>query len=330
MKPTIKTIAKAAGVSTATVSKALNDMPDISEATKERIRKICQEMGYTLNANARSLASGSTHTIGLMVSDIAAPFTGIFGRSVVTRMTQHGYNVYVFDTESDPEKEERALVRLLENRVDALIVQAGSASLSRLLETVRHRVPVISVGRVEEAAEAVVLVDEVEGGQMTARHLYLHGHRSCVIFSSSEKSEACLRRIQGFDNYVRAHGGEVKMLRTEARGEEAGRKLAEMLVRSNLQASAIFALDDTIAFGALHQLRLMGKRVPEDYSLVGYGDTPCASLGMISLTTLQPPNMEMGLCASDVAVDIIVGNTESLRYFSLAPVLIERATVRKC
>ncbi len=328
--PTIKTIAKAANVSPATVSKALNDMPDISESTKIRIRRICAEMGYTLNANARSLVSGSTRMIGVLVADITNYESGLMYRSIAARTLRRNYNVYLCDNQNNAEKERESVISMLENRVSAMIVQPVSAGTSPIESLVRGTVPIIYIGSEPNTSLlADIAINEAAGGELAARHLYRQGHRDCAVISCAPATPKHRARIQGFEDYMQRHGCAVRTFAFAGAQslEKAGDEAAARLVREKKRPTALFAPEDLTAIGAMFGLRARGIRVPEDISIVGYGDMRCGALSSIGLTTLRPPSAEIGICAGDLAADLIEGKEGMLTHLVLDPTLVERATV---
>ncbi len=328
-KTTIKTIAKAASVSTATVSKALNDMPDISQTTKIKIRSIARELGYTINENASRLAGGHSFWVGVILPDISCQYSAEVYKSISSRLMRIGCSVYLIDSGNNVSKEQDYVMQMMQKRVDALIIMPLSNDIRYIEGVVRNSIPVIYIGSFENLLAAnAVMYNDYYGGKLAARYLFRLGHRNVALFSNGTSDSIKQQRARGFVEYMQSHGAYIQVENVAALSdsEEAGRFLTHHI---NKSCTAIFATDDFIAFGAISELIKQGRRVPYDISVIGYGDSPCAGLSLINLTTISLPRTELGICAADMAVELLKGNDEILKRVILEPHLIKRGTVAK-
>ncbi len=329
--PTIKTIAKEAGVSVATVSKALNNMPDISESTKAYICDVAKKQGYTINTNARELARGGSHSVGVVLPDITHPGCAQLAKGLHARLEQAGCALYLNDSGGLRQAETLQTLGMLQKRVAVLVFLAGDAELRHVEETVRGQVPVIYVGgRLDTALPCTVACDEAAGGRLAARHLMKAGHRQCLVFCQPETPQDAGGRVQAFMEYVNRQGGQAQVWQAPPglEDEAAGAALAQKMAKSRGGYTAVFAASDEMALGAMAVLAAAGMPVPQAVSVVGYGDIPAAALALANLTSVRLPYTEMGIHAGDMAAGWVRGEPPVCCHVLLEPELVKRGSVR--
>lgn len=330
-KATIKTIAEEAGVSTATVSKALNDMPDVSQPVKERIRQIAHRQGYIINTAAKQLASGHSYAVGVILPDIARRDIAVIYKTLASRLQRAGYSVYLGDSEGQANAEAQMALDMLEKRMGVLVVMPATSDMRHIEDAVKGQIPVVYIGgAVNPNAQNAVTCDDYKGGMIAARALYHGGCHSCAVFTWGAAATAQHERTRGFIAYMQEHGGAVKTYNVSAGLDEAaGREMAHAVLAEGLPAG-IFATDDLLALGAMDELKRADVQVPKDVQLVGYGNSPCAALGLVQLTSVAPPANELGICASDLALGLLRDGEEVVRKLTLEPQLARRgSTIRK-
>lgn len=326
---TIKTIAEEAKVSIATVSKALNDMPDVSEAVKVRIREIARRQGYTINKNARQLASGHADSVGVILPDITERNMALLYKSLAARLNKAGYSVYLSDSEGSAQNEAQLVLEMLEKRVGVLLIMAATSETRHIEDVVRGQVPVVYLGgAVNPNVENAVICDDYKGGMLAARHLYHNGCRNSVVFTWGNAATPQHERARGFIAYMQEHRAVVRSMHAGPAGTEAAAEaLVAQLLESRALPSAIFATNDLLAVGAIHALRRWDIRVPQDISVIGYGDSPGAGFSLVQLTSVALPSYEMGICACDLALGLLRKNGDVVRKLTLEPQLVRRGTV---
>lgn len=327
-KATIKTIALEAGVSIATVSKALNDMPDVSDAVKARIREIARKQGYTINTAARELASGHSYSVGVILPDIADRGNALIYKALAQRLGRAGYSAYLCDSDGDVRTEAQLATGMLEKRVGVLIVMTATTDIRHVEDAVKGQIPVIFIGgAVNPNAQDSVACDDYKGGMMAARTMFHGGCRRGAVFTWGGAATAQHERSRGFVAYMQEHGAAVKIYHSAAGPEEkTGRELAAQMLEDEKRATGIFATDDMIAIGAMDHLASRGLRVPQDVQMVGYGNTPSAGLEMVRLTSVAPPSGEVGICAGDMALGFLRGDPDVLHHLTLVPTLVHRGS----
>src|SRR3954469_12267541 len=291
--PTIRDVARHAGVSTATVSRVLNDSPLVLEPTRERVRASVDELGYRLNATARNLSIGRAMAIGVVVPFFTAPSVIERLRGVVERLgrgERREYDLMLFDVEAPEQRPFQQLVG--RDRVAGLLIISLPVSDEEVAALARDELPAVLVDATHPALSRVV-IDNVRGGELAAEHLLVRGHRrvgfvgddpaSSYGFTSSED------RRRGFLAALRRAGAstEPALERLGPHGREQAAELAAQLLSLPDPPSAIFAASDLQAIGVLKAAERLGVRVPEDLAVIGFDDVDLAEI--VGLTTIRAP-----------------------------------------
>jgi LacI family transcriptional regulator len=294
---TIRDVAQLAGVVPSTVSHAINHTAPVSEETRQRVFEAIQKLGYRRNTVASSLRQQTTLTLGLLLPDISDPLYAEIARGVNEVADAAGYGVLLGDTNDDPEGEDRQLARMLDRRVDGLII-VSTDSERRLHAYNDIDTPLVMVNR-QTPLPLVELpsveVDNVQAGYLATRHLLELGHSAIGIITTSLSNERC-------DGYRRALDEAGLPIRPEliycASLTEtdlmAQGYLAMAALLDHAALTACFVVDDQRAIGALEALRDRKLRVPEDMAIVGCGDISLAALVCPRLTTVGHPKQHLG------------------------------------
>jgi DNA-binding LacI/PurR family transcriptional regulator len=322
---TIKDIARAAGVSHSTVSRALADSPLIRAETKARIRCLADQMGYTPSAIGRGLRTRRTATVGLVVTTIADPFIAEVVQGIEDTALSYHYNAILCASRSDPERELKSVRTLREKRVDAIIVTSsrlGSLYLSYLREL---GVPIVLVNN-QRGGDYTnsVLIDNHRGGEMVGRYLLGLGHERIAYISGPIWAHASSQRLAGLRQALRAQGLSLPaelVLQGNGRVEGGVEAAKELLRRPSV--SAVFCYNDMTALGVLAALHRAGKRVPDDLSVIGFDDVPIVAHTEPPLTTIAQPKYELGRRAMEMALALINGQSDVCDVV-LTPRLVER------
>lgn len=329
MKPTIYDVAERAGVSIATVSKVINDKADVGEKTKKRILRIIEEVGYHPSMVASALTGKHTHTIGLVIPDIANPFFAELARSVEDTGHANGYSVVICNTDNDPEKEVQYLWWLNQKKVDGVVLGTGMHNMEALKEFMNQSIPVVLVSRdIPTLAVSTVLVDDFRGGYLAAQHLLGLNHRKVLLLVGDLDNSSEQNRLRGFYAGFEEAGiskKNVKIIEELMTTQQADDAVMETL-KKDINISAAFALTDFLAIGSIQGARGIGKSVPEDFSVIGFDDTFIAVLSHPPLTTISQPIVEMGEIITQTLVDQIKGKKQSNRTIILTPEIKVRQT----
>jgi LacI family transcriptional regulator len=298
---TINDVAAAAKVSPTTVSHVLSGKRPVSEDTAERVRKVIDRLGYTPGYAAQTLQSGSTRVIGLLVPDLTNHFFAALAMGVENAAHGLGYSVVLGNTCFDPERERRYLQMIRQRAIDGLIYAAGRPPAPDDLRRFADGFPVALADEEIAGLPAITAVaDHRAGGELAGCHLRALGHRRALVIEGPAELRSSRDRLDGFraefDGEIVLHAGDYQ----EASGYTAVMRQSEQDPADPY--TAIFALNDLMALGAMRALRAIGRRVPDDVSIVGFDDIPAAALMNPSLTTISQPAYLIG---ATVAEDLI-------------------------
>lgn len=307
----IRDIARLAGVSTATVSRVMNNTGRFSEETRQRVLKIVEENGYVANAAAKNLREARSKTVGLIVPDIANDFYSNLAFHVEQAFAQEGYSVFVCSTKNDEEAEWRYLRTLASKQVDGIVCIGGSSALG---EAARQKhIPMVCVDRypVDGPSVSRVISDDVTGGYIAMKHLLEQGCRSIVILAKIVK-HASLERMDGYLNALHEYGlSEDRRYTLVLPGvapslEETDRLVSEFL-QSGLPIDGICAGSDHYAAAALPALKRAGLRMPEDVKVIGYDDSVYARITDPQLSSVRRFPEDMARRGCRMLLDLIEG-----------------------
>lgn len=306
-RATINDVAERAGVSSATVSRVLNDNYPVARATKDRVERAIAELGYVVNAHARALAGTSNRTVGIIVHDVVDPFFSLIARGVESEASESGRLCMVSSTRGDPARE-LALVDLLhEQRADAVILVGGAHSDRAYAKELARRAEALDAGgarlvlcgrpSVGRDVPTVSVEYDNEGGAFAITdHLLTQGHERILYLGGPPNLSTTRDRIAGHRRALEMRGVPFapELVHTGAFSPAFGHHRLSEILRSKLEFSAVFAANDMVAIGAVQAMEEAGIRVPDDISLVGYDDVPTAQPLRPRLTTVHVPLEELG------------------------------------
>ena len=326
MPVSIKDIARTAGVSHSTVSRALRGSPLISPATRTRIQELADQMGYAPSAIARGLVTRRTATIGLVVTTIADPFIAEVVQGIEETALSAQYNTILCNSNSEPARELRVVRALREKRVDAIIVTSsrlGSLYLGHLREV---GVPIILINNQRGGAYThSVIIDDLHGGRLVGQYLTSLGHRQIAYVAGPLWAHASGLRLAGCRQALQERGIELPgewVLEGNGRAD-GGVAAGEELLRRGMSVTAVFCYNDMTAVGLISALHRAGRRVPDHLSVIGYDDVAIARYLHPPLTTIAQPKYELGRRAMEMALALIEGRPD-VRDVVLPPSLVER------
>jgi len=309
-KASIKDIARLARVSHPTVSRALRGSPKVRPETAARIRKIAEEAGYRPSAAARSLVMGRSLTVGVVVTNIADPFVAGVVSGIEDLAEQHGYSVFLADSNSDPEREVRVVRSFEERRVDGIIVTSSRVGALYVPVMEQMHVPVVLLNNQHpsEFANSVV-IDNVEASFAATRHLTQLGHRRIAYIGDRFGHQSDTDRLAGYRRAVEQSGTEFAaelVVHGDGKPEGGEQAMSQLLELPN-PPTAVFCYNDMSALGALRQIRARGLRIPQDVSVVGFDDLFFDVYLDPPLTTVRQPMRQMGHMAMETLLQILGG-----------------------
>ncbi|MFQ5612145.1 MAG: LacI family DNA-binding transcriptional regulator [Anaerolineae bacterium] len=310
MPVTIKDIARAAGVSHTTVSRALKDHPRISAGTKERIQRLAREMGYTPSAVAQSLLSQRTQTIGLVITTIADPYVVRVVEGVESVAQSAGYSVFLSISHNNPDQEMAVVETFRRRRVDAIIVTSSRVGNLYSSQLDKIQVPIVLINnQVEGEYLYSVAVDDVQGARLAVEHLLSLGHRRIGYVGVTDRPKSNRRRLAGYQAALERAGLAENPALALSPAAEGDIKRGEAALEPSLAAgvSAVFCYNDVIAIGLLTAAYKRGVAIPQDLSVIGFDDIEMAYYTTPPLTTIYQPRLRMGQQAMSMALDLLHG-----------------------
>lgn len=328
---TLKDVAKVAGVSYATVSRALSGSPEISENTRKRVVRICEEMGYTPNSVARSMVMKRTNIIGLIVTSIDNPFMSEMTAHLEIYARQCDYNLMVCNSSYNLDLEKEVFSLLMGRKVDGIIMIPVGSESYEALRVFTAQVPTVFIGEnMIDLPENYVSVDNTTGMQQATEYLYSLGHRRILYLGQRDNSMTHRLRADGYYNACKKLGIEPDVLRnTGSRSSfQAGYTLAKEHFDKPFSETAILCAADTLAIGVIQAAYEKGIRIPQDLSLMGFDNISFSALPPISLTTVNQPKQELAVSAMDMLLNRIKRPDTPHTKTILSPSLVIRNSCR--
>ena len=295
-------VARAAGVSIATVSRALaNAGAGVSPELRERVLAAVAELDYHPNHLPRNMRARSSRTIGLVISDIENPYFTAVVRGAEDVAHRRGYTMVLANTDEDAEREALCLQTMAAERAAGVVVASTgqhSAGLRRLIST---GIPVVALDRrIAGANVDTVVVDNETAAYEAVRHLASLGHRRVAMVGGPGKVSAISEREAGYERAVRDHGLERGLLWHGDLREAGGRRTTLELLREPERPTAIFSVNSMSTIGVLHALRDLGLRAPDDVSVIGFDDIPTGDLLDPPLSVVRQPTYQLGARAAEL------------------------------
>ncbi|MFW5707350.1 MAG: LacI family DNA-binding transcriptional regulator [Bacteroidota bacterium] len=339
MKPhltSINDIAKALGVSASTVSRALKDHPDISEATREKIKAFALKVNYRPNALALSLKRQVSHTIGIVVPEIVHHFFSSIISGIEDIAYSKGYRVMICQSNEDYRREEMNVQALLDHRVDGLLVCMSKTTedINHFLTVHRSKIPMVFFDRVCEQIDSDrAITDDFNGARLITSHLIQAGCKRILHLGTQPSLHIGQERLQGYLQALQdsgiAHQPDLIIKCDTPEQVEQHRDEIEALADN---IDGVFAVNDSTAIAVMQLLKRMGKNIPDDIAIAGFGDDPVANMVDPTLTTLEQQGYQMGQEAMNLLLNRLT-NAESeppsqIRVFQ-PELKIRNSTLRK-
>ncbi len=330
---TLEDIARQAGVSRSTVSRVVNQSPDVSEDVRKRVLTVIESTGYQPHAAARALASQRSWTIGLLLpQSVSSFFTDPsyphLTKGIAQACNQYNYTLALFlvGTKADEEKIFPRLSR--PGFVDGVIVQSGHHGEQWIIgRFVDAKLPMVIAGRPFRSDNVSYIdIDNVNAANMAVSHLIRLGRRRIGMINGPTSSTVGIDRREGYLNAVRERGlAASDALIAESDFTEAGGYYAMQRLLP-AKPDAVFAASDIMAIGAMKATREAGLRVPDDVAFVGFDDLPISTISDVQLTTMRQPVVQFGVKAVDVLIDVIEHGMYPPRHVIMGTELVIRGS----
>jgi LacI family transcriptional regulator len=328
---TIVDVAKKAGVSFATVSRVLNDGANVKPEKRQRVLRAIKQLGYTTNLQARSLRAGRSHLIGLLVRDIGTAYIGEIMRGVDLELAAAKYDVMLYTTHRRQTQESAYVTALTRGMTDGLLLVLPRHPEAYLKTLRQKKFPYVVIDHqgIDDRGPAVGATNRA-GGYDATRYLLELGHRRIGMITGTMNLGCSRERLDGYRVALREQGiaYDADLIRDGQFKQPRGYAAAIELLNLPQPPTAIFASNDVMAFGAMEAAREVGKKIPDDISIIGFDDIPQAGQVHPPLTTIRQPLEEMGRRAARMLLQIIENSEQPVERIELPTELVVRDSTR--
>jgi LacI family transcriptional regulator len=332
----MKDIAKDLGLSQATVSKVLREHPDIGEKTRQRVLERVKELDYQPNSLARSLVTGRSYLIGLVVPSLLHPFFAEIARALSSVIRGKGYSLIVSSSEEDPELEREEISRLLARRLDALIIASCGSTMEPFERMESKSQPYVLIDRELNGLGAnFVGIDDEKAGWLATEHLIAMGRRRVAHIRGQDNSTG-VGRFEGYRKALHHRGlpySEDYVVRRNYVDTETTRQGAEamrLLLERDPKPDGVFCFNDPLAIGAMSTILEAGLRIPEDIALIGCGNLPNNDCLRVSLSSVDQHSQMIGQRAAELVLSLIASKQmPRARTIILEPTLVARSSTQR-
>jgi len=292
----IKAVAKLAKVSTATVSRTINEPSKVSPKTAERVRQAIESTNFYPNTNARALGSGRSNLYGLIISDITNPFFPELVKAFEDIAVEHGQEVLIANTNYDPDRIKICITRMLQRKVDGVAIMTSEMDEDMVKLFSRRNIPLVFLDIDAPSPEvSCVQIDYAAGVEMAMTHLVGLGHRQIAFISGPLRLHSARVRATAFAESRRRNrlGGGPGMIQEANHRVGGGHEAMLRILNSGARPTAVLASNDMTAIGAMGAINEFGLRVPQDISVIGFDDIQLSAFTMPPLTTVRLPRAEI-------------------------------------
>lgn len=296
----IRTIARVANVSIATVSRTINGVPTVNPKIAKRVREVIEELGYFPNTQARALVSGRSWILGLIVSEITNPFFPELIQGFEDIAVEHGYEILVSSTNHDPQRMSHCIRRMLERKVDGVAVMTFGIEAPLLEQLAQRKVPLVFIDVGPDGPGINVLkVDYRHGIRQGVQHLAALGHRNIAFLRGPLGLHSAQSRLDAFSESMRECGitPDPAWILQGEHTLEGGMAAMQGLLAGKNMPTAVMCSNDMTAIGVLHTMYRAGLRVPDDLSVIGFDDIHIAQVTIPPLTTVQMSRFDLARAA---------------------------------
>ena len=329
--PTVKDIAKKLGLHHSTVSRALRDYSDISEETKQKVRKLAREMNYSPNIVAQSLKTKRTKLIGIIVPEILHNFFSRAISGIENIVYRKGFVPIVLQSNESSEREVLNIDAMITNRVAGLIVSISQNTFSgrHFQKLIDKKVPLVFFDRVVMGLKAgYVISDDERGAFKGVQYLINKGYKKIVHISGPEELTICKNRLKGYQKALQKNRipQDPDLIYHGTLHEKNGYETMQEILTKGSLPDAIFAVNDPVAMGAYKKIKESGLKMPEDIAILGFSNNEISSYLDPALSTIDQFPGKIGKLAAEILFDQIEGKKSQKTIKNLSTELIERET----
>ncbi|MEM9867702.1 MAG: LacI family DNA-binding transcriptional regulator [Bacteroidota bacterium] len=314
---TLKELANDLGLSISTVSRALNDHPDISAGTKKRVKKLAEKYNYVPNVLASGFRSHRSHILGVIVPNISHFFTTTILKGVLEEAERLGYRVIISESKNDQQKQTEMLTTMIHFGVDGILLALArkTRSVDAILK-ILARIPLVMFDKVSDKIPCTqVVINEEEAAYHAVEHLINTGKRRIAIIKETERSFNSEKRYEGYLRALREYKipiDEKIVLSTEDISMTKGKMMANVLLSLKKRPDAIFAITDSAAIGVIKALNKFRVEIPKEIAVVGFSNSVSSTIISPALSTVDQPGNKIGRTAVKYLIDEVEDPKEDL------------------
>lgn len=302
-RSTLKEVAKLAGVSTATVSNALNETKYVSEEVKDKINRAIEELNYQPNIVAKSLRVQESRIIGVLISDVANPFFSIVVRGIEEELSKSNYSILLCNTDSSVEKERKYLEVMIGKRVDGLVVSSAGNTGDYFRSLDKTGVPIVFLNRCPEFMNSdVIMTNNIQGAYSATEHLIRHGYCKIAIITGPSSISTGKDRLIGYKRALEDYGVALSdsLVKEGLFTIQSGYDKMKELMEQETKPDAVFISNNSMTLGAYKYLKEAGIRIPDQIAVLGYDDPDWADIVEPPITTVRQPAYQLGVHAANL------------------------------
>lgn len=329
--PTIKDVAKLAGVSISTVSRVMNDSKPVSPESRRKVQDAIEKLDFKRNELARSLVMQRSNVIGVVVKDIGIPYMANIVRGVEEIGRMYKYDILLSSSYGDLDLEKNLIDFLIRKKAEAILIISEFSSSETRSKLESENIPYLQIDRYSKGHFNTVTIDFEKASYDICKYLIDLGHEKILFINNTENLSISDDKMSGYENAINENNLKTFVLRTSDKNIKTGFNLGEKIKDKILKdgISAIYASDDNLGIGIINYFYKEGIRVPEDISLVGFGNTGLASQYTPSLTTLSEPYYDIGAVAMRRLVKVLQEDEKIEDTVFLPAQIIERESSKK-
>jgi LacI family transcriptional regulator len=302
-RSTLKEVAQLAGVSTATVSNALNETKYVSEEVKDKINRAIEELNYQPNIVAKSLRVQESRIIGVLISDVANPFFSIVVRGIEEELSKSNYSILLCNTDSSVEKERKYLEVMIGKRVDGLVVSSAGNTGDYFRSLDKTGVPIVFLNRCPEFMNSdVIMTNNIQGAYSATEHLIRHGYGKIAIITGPSSISTGKDRLIGYKRALEDYGVALSdpLVKEGSFTIQSGYDKMKELMEQDSKPDAVFISNNSMTLGAYKYLKEAGIRIPDQIAVLGYDDPDWADIVEPPITTVRQPAYQLGVHAANL------------------------------
>lgn len=336
--PTLKDVAKKAGVAPSTVSRVINDSSRISEETKFKVRKIMDEIGYHPNINARNLVKQRSHNLGLVIpysteEAFADPFYSEILRGIGVLAHSKGFNLLLLTSNGEDEEKKTVLNAVRGKQIDGVLLLRAKKEDKLIDELSKINFPFVIVGRPEEKDKYFwVNNDNIAASERVVDYLIENGHQNIAMIVGDENYIMNNDRLLGYKKSFQKNDLEINndyIIRSESTDHQSIYMLTQKLIKEHPEITAFYGMSDTMAYTIMQAMNDMQIKIPEDISIVGFNNNPMSKIVSPPLTTVDINIYLLGNKATELLIGVINGKIDKYQHTIVPTNIIERDSCKK-